>query len=338
MRALVITSYGSTDSALEFKDIAAPSKDLKSNEVYIKVHAASINPVDWKIAAGQLKRLSPLKFPAGIGYDVSGIVAAVGTGVAKFNPGDQVISRIAIAGAFQEYVVTTEDLVALKPKNVSLEESAGIPLAAQTAVQCLEEANYENKSFKTAFVPAGLGGVGSYATQILRNVYGTKVATTVSTSKVEKMRNLVPDADIIDYKVQDYTTILKDIDFVLDTTGDLSNEAKIVKRGSDVRSVATIPSLRNVERKFGKQGLVARCYLTLVFKWQSSYFTRRGANYDHLWLDSSGSRLSQIVSWIEEDKVKVITDEIFKWSDAKHAFNKAVKGGVTGKIIVRVAD
>lgn len=339
MRALQLVNYGEPEEALEFRDIEVPDKgSLGSTEIYVKVRAVSINPVDWKIVKGMLKPLWKLELPATVGFDVSGTVEAVGSSVEDFVAGDEIISRVHDIGTFQEYVIIDQKLIAKKPASVGLDESAGIPLAAQTALQSFEDVDLGNKKVNKTFVPAGLGGVGSYATQILSNVYKLPVATTVSTGKVERMKSLVPNAEIIDYKKEDYAEKLSGIDFVLDTTGDLGNEAKVVSEGATVRSIAATPQSDGVSEKFGAPNCFIRWYLDFNSWMESRGLREKKVDYKYFWLNPTGERLGKIVRYIEEQKVQVVTDRVYEWADAKAAFSHAIKGSLTGKIIVKVSS
>lgn len=340
MRALQVVRYGPVGRALELRDdVEKPDKgELKEDEVYVKVCAASINPVDRNIAWGMLMPLGEVNLPFTIGFDISGWVEAVGSGVSEFSVGDEVIARINSLGAFQEYVVAPQRFLAHKPKNVSLVESAGIPLAAQTALQCFEDIDLENKDIKKAFVPAGLGGVGAYATQLLHNVYKVPFSTTVSTGKVDRTRKLLPNAEIIDYKKEDYTTKLADVDLVLDTTNDLKNESKIVANKAIVRSIAATPHSDEIPNDYGQVPWIIKKTLDWKFWWDSRWFAGKDVNYWYFLLNTSGERLKKIVQYIENGQIEVITDSVFEWSHAKEAYIKAASGGLTGKVVVKVAE
>lgn len=340
MRALVIESYKSVPQGLAFRDDWTNPPKLKSHEVLVKVRAAGINPVDWKTADGMLKQVVTMSLPRGIGYDISGSIVELGGGVTSFNLGDSVIAQLEPLkqGALQEYAVVEERLLAKMPMNLSFEEAAAIPLAAQTAVQCMEQAGLDpeaDNSAVKAFVPAGLGGVGMFATQILEKVYNVQVATTVSTAKVDKMKQLVPRAQVIDYRTTDYTTTLKDIDFILDTTGDLGNEAKILKKGGKVTSIAAMPDPSVVAERFGHVNMITRPVLSAATWYSGRKIRNAGGDYQYVWVDTDGGRLQKIATWIEQEKVQVVIDKVFDWNDAKQAFVRS-KEGPTGKVVVKI--
>ncbi|KAA8917252.1 hypothetical protein TRICI_000590 [Trichomonascus ciferrii] len=338
MKALQLIKWKGVDG-MEFRDIEAPKKEsIKSTEVYIKVCAVSVNPIDWKTADGMLRPFSSLKLPSTVGFDVSGTIEAVGSDVKELAVGDGVMSRLDSWGSFQEYVISEAKYVAKKPESVSLVESAGIPLVSLTVLKGIEDLGDKVKDFQNAFVTAGLGGVGSYATQVLQNVYNVPVTTTVSTKKVDKMQKLVPGIKVIDYKKEDYTEKLSQVDFVFDTTGDLANEAKVVKNGAVVRSVGATPPSNVISEKFGTPYCPVRWALDLMSWKETRGFNGKNIDYEYFWLDCSAERLQRIAKYIDEGKVQVITDQIFEWSQAKEAFAKAKNGGVTGKVIIKVAS
>lgn len=343
MRALTIDSFAKIPQGLKLRDDwPEPKKaDLKPNDLLVKIAASSINPIDWKIAEGMLKPITTIPLPIVISYDLSGTVEAAGSAVTRFKKGDAVMVRLpGLEGACQEYVVAGEQYFSKKPSNVSLEEAAGIPLAAQTALQSFDEAGLDpnaDNSGKKAFVPAGLGGVGLFATQILKNVYGFQVATTVSTNKVEKMKELVPGIEVIDYKTTDYTTKLSGVDYVLDTTGDLANEAKIVRKGAVVNSIAAMPDPDVVAQRFGRLPFYVSPFMRCMSWWQSRPLRNAGAKYSYVWLEPGHERLDKIGKWVEEGKVKVVVDSVHSFKDAKEAFVRS-KQSITGKVIIKIAN
>ncbi|KAI8195844.1 2-methylene-furan-3-one reductase [Colletotrichum sp. SAR 10_65] len=167
-------------------------------DVLFRVHAASINPVDVKKAAGIFKLAVKESFPYQIGYDCAGVVTQVGKDVKGIKVGDEVFSRLPEAnrGAWSEYAKCPEHYVALKPKNLSFEDAASLPLAGMTALQTLSR--YQGSlAGKTVFAPAGLSGTGAYACQLAKKVFNAgKVITTVSTSKVDQVPKLLGEGTV----------------------------------------------------------------------------------------------------------------------------------------------
>ncbi|KAI8240026.1 2-methylene-furan-3-one reductase [Colletotrichum sp. SAR 10_96] len=195
---LAITALNYTDpSGYQLSTIPQPVIS-DPTDVLFRVHAASINPVDVKKAAGIFKLAVKESFPYQIGYDCAGVVTQVGKDVKGIKVGDEVFSRLpeASRGAWSEYAKCPERYVALKPKNLSFEDAASLPLAGMTALQTLSR--YQGSlAGKTVFVPAGLSGTGAYACQLAKKVFNAgKVITTVSTSKVDQVPKLLEEGTV----------------------------------------------------------------------------------------------------------------------------------------------
>jgi len=205
MKAFTISRYNKEDS-LQLVDLPEPI--LKENEILVEIHSASVNQLDAKIKTGEFKLLLPYKFPLVLGHDVAGIIIKVGSNVTQFKVGDEVFARPADfkIGTFAEYIAIHENDVALKPKNISMEQAASIPLVALTVWQAFVEKAKLKKGQKV-FIQAGSGGVGTIAIQLAKHL-GATVATTTSADNFELVKNLGADI-VIDYKTQDFETVLK---------------------------------------------------------------------------------------------------------------------------------
>lgn len=182
----------------------------------VQVHAAGINQLDAKLKSGEFKLLLPYKFPLILGHDVAGIVSKIGSKVSYFKVGDEVFARPADfhIGTFAEYIAVNENDLALKPKNISMEQAASIPLVALTVWQAFVEKSKLKKGQKV-FVQAGSCGVGTIAIQLAKHL-GATVGTTTSANNADLVKKLGADV-VIDYKTQDFETILKDYDLVLNS-------------------------------------------------------------------------------------------------------------------------
>ncbi|KAJ2961974.1 hypothetical protein NQ176_g10969 [Zarea fungicola] len=237
MQAITIPKHSKPDG-YELTSVPKPAI-ISPDEILIKVHAASINPVDVKKADGAFKMALTDTFPYVIGYDASGIVEAVGSSVTLFKAGDDVFVRLpeSSRGSWAEYAVCPERYIAYKPKNLSFGDAASIPLAGLTALQALNEYSGSLEG-KTVFVPAGLGGTGAYALQLAKNVFkASKVITTVSTSKVSKVPELLGENvvdQIIDYTKDDPLQVIppRSVDFIFDTTGQAVAFLPLLVKGS----------------------------------------------------------------------------------------------------------
>ena len=202
MKAIVLTKYGSPD-VLQFKEVEKPTPN--DNQVLVRVHAASANPLDWhemrgapfiaRLSTGLLKPKNPK-----VGADVAGRVEAVGKDVTQFKPGDEVFG--GCNGSFAEYVCARGDRLALKPGNLSFEEAAAIPVAAITALQGLRDKGQIQPGQKV-LVNGASGGVGTFAVQIAKS-YGTEVTGVCSTRNLDMVRKIGAD-HVVDYTQEDFT-------------------------------------------------------------------------------------------------------------------------------------
>src|SRR6266487_2319891 len=234
MKAFIIKRYGKKEK-LNFTEIAEPV--VKENDVLVQIHAAGVNLLDSKVRNGEFKIFLPYKTPFTLGHDVAGVVTKVGSRVSKFKIGDEVYAKPANhrIGTFAEYISMNENDVALKPKNISMEEAASIPLVGLTAWQALvEKANL--KKGQKVFIQAGSGGVGTVAIQLAKHL-GAIVATTTSTANLDWVQRLGADI-VIDYKKDDFETLLHDYDVVLHSQGGetLEKSLRVLKPGGTLIS------------------------------------------------------------------------------------------------------
>src|SRR2546430_5705718 len=206
MKAFILDRYGSADHV---RAGDTPDPELREDDVLVQVHAAGVNLLDSKIRNGEFKRILPYQLPLILGHDVAGIVVGVGSRVRRFKSGDEVYARPADdrIGAFAEFISIKEDAVAKKPKKLTMEEAASIPLVGLTAWQALiERANL--KRGQKVLIHAGSGGVGTFAIQLAKHL-GAIVATTTSTANLDWVKRLGADS-VIDYRKDDFETILHD--------------------------------------------------------------------------------------------------------------------------------
>src|SRR5256885_5935922 len=211
MKAFIVERYGSKDGVRAGE---MPDPELREDDVLVQIHAAGVNLLDSKIRDGEFKLFLPYRFPLILGNEVAGVVVRVGSRVRRFEPGDEVYARPEDdrIGAFAECIAIQEDAVAKKPKNLTMEEAASIPLVGLTAWPVLvERANL--KTGQKVLIHAGSGGVGTVAIQLGKHL-GAIVATTTSTANLEWVKRLGADL-VIDYRKDDFETILQDYDVVL---------------------------------------------------------------------------------------------------------------------------
>lgn len=241
MRAMVIDKYGKVPMRMT----EMPTPDINEYEVLAEIHAASINPIDFKIRDGKVKLLLKYKMPLILGNDFSGVIVKVGTKVTRFKVGDEIYARPRKdkIGTFAEYIAIHEDDIALKPKNLSFEEAASIPLVGLTSYQALHDIMHLQKGQKI-LIHAGSGGVGTFAIQLAK-IMGATVATTASEAGANLVKSLGAD-EIINYKTEKFEDILKNYDAVFDTIGGttLEKSFNIIKSGGNIVSVSGMPNAR----------------------------------------------------------------------------------------------
>ena len=327
MRALQIISYGEIKDSLVFNELSKPA--VQSNDVLIEVKAAAINPIDKSIILGNLQGLLPIPLPSTSAYDVSGIVLEKGVGVSNFEIGDLVYSRVPQEqmGTLTEYVAVDSAAVSKKPGNISFEEAASIPLAGLTAFQSLEAAGIKNDD--RVLIHAGSGGVGSLAIQYAK-AQGAFVYTTTSTTNLAWVKALGADR-VIDYKTEDYRSIAKDVDIVLDTLGQnyTLESFEVIKQGGIVVSVVGPLD----EPSANMLGMSDYKLPETLAKASND----RKADYKFILMHPNGAHLNEIKSLIEDEKIKPIIDKVYPFSESIEAFTHLETGRAKGKIVVKVS-
>src|SRR5881398_1557428 len=208
MKAFVVERYKSK-SAVRLGEM--PEPEVRDDDVLVQVHAASLNQLDSKIRDGEFKLIVSYRLPLILGNDVAGVVVRVGSKVRRFRPGDEVYARPHQdrIGTFAEFMAMNEADIALKPKNLTMEEAASIPLVGLTAWQVLVE-RAKLSARQKVLIHAGSGGVGTVAIQLAKHL-GAIVATTTSTANLEWVKRLGADR-VIDYRKDDFENILQDYD------------------------------------------------------------------------------------------------------------------------------
>jgi NADPH:quinone reductase-like Zn-dependent oxidoreductase len=332
MRAFVVTRYKSKD-AVGFGEM--PEPDLRDDDVLVQIHAAGVNLLDSKIRDGEFKLILPYRPPFILGHDVAGTVVRVGSKVRRFKTGDEIYARPRDGriGAFAELISINEADVALKPKNLSMEEAASIPLVGLTAWQALVERAGLRKGQKI-LIHAGSGGVGTFAIQLAKHL-GATVATTTSMANVELVESLGAGV-VIDYKTQDFEKVLSGFDVVLNSLdGDtLQKSLSVLKPGGKLISISGPPDL-----EFAKeQGL--NWFLQQVMRLLSFGIRRkakgRQISYSFLFMRANGEQLSQITSLIEAGIIRPIMDRVVPFETTKEALAYIETGRSKGKVVVKL--
>lgn len=332
MKAAFIRRYGG-NKVVELGELPAPQAG--PGELLVEVHAASVNPVDFKIRDGLLKMIVPFGFPLILGNDLSGVVKAVGAGVTRFAPGDAVFARMdkRRIGAFAELAVVAEADAAARPANLSHFEAAAVPLAALTAWQALFEIG-GLKAGQKVLIHAGSGGVGSFAIQLARHA-GATVATTVGARNADLARSLGADI-VIDYKAQRFEDVVSGQDLVLDTqAGDIQHRSfAVLKRGGVLVSIAGKPDGR-LARQWGLNPLLG-VLLDFLSRKTLRLAKRHGVRYEYLFMHPSGEQLAQIGRLLAEGGVRTVIDKVFPLEQVREALAYSEAGHATGKVVVEV--
>lgn len=332
MNAFTISKYSKTEP---LQQVQLPEPTVKADEVLVEIHAASVNLLDSKIKSGEFKLVLPYKFPLILGHDVAGVVTKVGANVRKFKVGDEVYARPAdhSIGAFAELIAVKERDLALKPKNLTMEEAASIPLVGLTVWQALVEKANLQKGQKV-FIQAGSGGVGTLAIQLAKHL-GAFVATTTSATNKEWVKGLGADV-VIDYKTEDFETVLKDYDVVLNSQDakTLEKSLRILKPNGKVISISGPPD-PEYAREAGLPGLVRIVIGLLSFSIRRQA-KKRNVGYAFLFMRAEGSQLSELTALIEAGKIRPVVDKIFSFEQTNEAMAYVESGRAKGKVVVKV--
>lgn len=332
MKAYSISKYSKTGK-LQLVDLPEPT--IEANEILVAIHATSINQLDNKLKEGAFKLLLPYKFPLVLGHDFSGVVTRIGSKVNRFKIGDEVFARPADLhiGTFAEYIAVNEHDLALKPKNISMEAAASIPLVALTVWQAFVEQAKLKKGQKV-FIQAGSGGVGTIAIQLAKHL-GATVATTTSAGNFELVKSLGADV-IIDYKTQDFETILKDYDVVLHSQDEntLLKSLRILKTGGKVVSISGPP-----DTALAKELGLSR-FMKLIISFLSRKVKKQakqlGVDYSFLFMQANGKQLSAIRQLIEAGAISPVIDKVFQFGAMNEAMSYVSSGRARGKAVVKI--
>jgi len=333
MKAFIVKKYGKKEK-LHLTDVNEPS--IKPNEVLIQIHSAGVNLLDSLIRNGEFKLFLPYKPPFVNGHDMAGIVTKVGTKVSKFKIGDEVYARAADykIGTFAEYISVNEKDLALKPKNIPMEEASSIPLIGLTAWQALVDIAKLKKGQKV-FIQAGSGGVGTFAIQLAKHL-GAYVATTTSTANIDLVKNLGADL-VIDYKKEDFATILKDYDVVLHSNREvkvLENSFNILKQGGTLVSL-TGPPTPEFAKEIGL-GFHFQFLMRLLSMSARGKAKKRNVNFKFLFMRAEGNQLGEITKLIESGAIKPVIDKVFPFEQTNEALTYLETGRAKGKVVIKL--
>ncbi len=332
MKAFILDRYGSK-VALRAGEL--PDPDVREDEILVQVHAAGVNLLDSKIRSGEFKLILPYRAPFVLGHDVAGVVVRVGARVRYFKPGDEVYARPADhrIGTFAELIAVQEEDVALKPKMLTMEEAASLPLVGLTAWQALVERGQLKRGHKV-FIQAGSGGVGTFAIQLARHL-GATVATTTSTSNIELVRSLGADV-IVDYKREDFESKLSDYDLVLHSQDGkaLVKSLRVLRKGGRLVSISGPP-----DPGFADE-IGAPWFVKLVTRLLSFGARRRARSLDtafsFLFMKASGDQLRKITALIDAGAVRPVVDKVFPFQSTNEALAYVETGRARGKVVIKL--
>jgi NADPH:quinone reductase-like Zn-dependent oxidoreductase len=334
MKALVLKSYGEAGS-MAITDVARPI--IKPDEILVRVHAAGLNPVDNMIAKGMFKPIIKLRLPATMGSDLAGVVVETGSRVTRFKAGDAVFASVfdMAAGSLAEFVAVPEQVAAFKPANLDFVQAASVPMVGLTSWQALHE-RMQLKPGQKVFVPAGSGGIGTFAIQLAKQL-GATVGTTTSTANVELVRSLGAD-EIVDYKKEDFEHTLHGYDAVLATVkGDgLEKSLGIVNPDSAVVSLVGPPDAA-FARARGMNWLM-RFVFSLLSRKIIGLAEKRGASYSFMFVRPDGGQLARIGELLESARIRPVVDRVFPFSQAKEGLAYLEQGRAKGKVVVQMVE
>jgi alcohol dehydrogenase len=332
MKAFVLTRYGRNEPV---RAVEVPEPEMRSDDVLIQVHAASVNPVDFKIRNGELKPLLPYKLPLIMGSDLAGVVISAGPDVEAIKAGDEVYARVDKdrIGTFAEMAAVSEHAVAKKPRTLDMVHAASVPLVGLTAWQALVE-KAQLQTGQTVLIHAGSGGVGTIAIQLAKHL-GATVATTTSTVNVDWVKRLGADV-VIDYTKDEFETMVRDYDVVLDTLGGevLEKSLQVVRPGGKVISVAGPPE-PDFAREYGLNWFLIQAIRALSFRIRRKA-KRRKVSYSFLFMKPSGSQLRELGTLIDSGAIRPVVDRIFPFPSTPEALDYVEKGHAKGKVVVQM--
>lgn len=330
MKAAQHTSYNKKNITLNITEVATPS--ITDKEVLVKVTAAGVNPLDNMISRGEVKMIVPYKLPQTAGNEVVGIIEETGRQVKNLKVGDRVFGRLPLdhIGAFAEYVAVDSQALAKVPDYLSDEEAAAVPLTALTIMQALELMGA--RAGKTIFISGGTGGVGGMAIPIAK-AKGLTVITNGAEDSAERVLKLGADR-FIDYKTEDYTKTVSQVDYVLDTLGGAETEKQmsIMKKGGQLVSLRAMPNsdfAKRMNLPKWKQillGLAGRKFDKMADKYS--------VHYHFIFVESNGAQLQEVADLFSKLEIKPSIDTVYPFEEVNSALDKVANGRSRGKTVL----
>jgi len=306
MRVIHIHSYGGPE---QLKLEEEPRPEPQAGEVLLRVHAAGVNPIDWKIREGLMKDFQPVTFPYTPGIEMAGVVEEVGPGVTAFEIGQAVFGPCA-SGAYAEYLAVPVEALALKPERLSFAEAATVPVGATTAWRTLFD-HGGLKAGQRVLIQGAAGGVGLFAVQLAK-WKGAQVIGTASTANLEFVRGLGADT-VVDYTTTPVESVVQDVDLVLDGVGaeTLSSSLAVLKPGGTLISIAGLPPQEEAQAR-GVRAMMSR--------------------------GAASAPLQMFTRLIDEGHLKVTAGKTFPLSRVQQAHEYGQSSHGRGRIVLQIAD
>jgi alcohol dehydrogenase len=320
MKSAQIKTYGDSE-VLEINPNAPSLNDPSESMVLVTVKAAGVNPSDWKLREGFFKQMAPLQFPATLGMDFSGVIEKVGKGVSPdLKQGDEVYGQAGVlaggSGAFAEMALAKADKIAHKPKTLTHEQAAGLPLVGVSAWQALVETMQLSKGQKI-LIHGGAGGIGSISIQLAKHL-GAHVATTVSTKDIQFVKEELGADEAIDYKTQTFEEVLShDFDAVFDTIGGetYTRSFKVLKRGDSSDSGGSI-------------------IVSMLEQPVQELMNQFGVKAAYLFTQANRQRLTKLAEWVDQNNIRVNIERTFPLDESRGALDYQRDVHPRGKIVL----
>ncbi|WP_405009930.1 NADP-dependent oxidoreductase [Kitasatospora sp. NBC_01539] len=331
MKTYLIEKYGDR-SAVHAAEMPDPQPG--PDDVLVEIHAASVNPLDFKIRDGAFKRILPYRLPLVLGNDLAGVVVRVGSAVTRFTVGDEVYARPDKdrIGTFAELIAVHQDDLAPKPAALTMAQAASLPLVALTSWQALVE-KAQVRPGQKVLIHAGSGGVGTIALQLAGHL-GAHVATTASAANADLVKELGAEV-VIDYRTQDFEQVLDGYDVVLDTLGGetLEKSLRVLKPGGKVISIAGPPDA-DFARELGANPVLRQAMNALSLRTRRRA-RRRGVTYSFLFMKADGDQLRELTRLVDAEEIRPVVDRVFPFDQTREAMEYAEKGRAkAGKVVV----
>ena len=331
MKAYSVSRYGKAGAG--FSDVPEPQPG--EDDVLVEVHAAGMNPLDPKIRDGDFKLILPYRLPQTLGNEFAGTVLRAGPKVTRFRAGDEVYGRPAKdrIGSFAERIAVREGDLAVKPKNLSMQQAASLPLVALTSWQALVE-HGQLKRGQKVLIHAGAGGVGTFAIQLAKHL-GATVATTTSTANIDLVKGLGADI-VIDYRKDSFDTMLHGYDLVLHSLdpATLAKSFTVLKPGGKLVSISGPPDAA-FAREAGMNWALQQV-MRLLSHGARKRAARQQVDYSFLFMRADGAQLAGMTPLFESGAIQPVIDRVFPFDALPDAMAYQEQGRAKGKVVVDV--